>query len=638
MRGFKLTLGLGLIALSLSTIVSAEDLLPDDRRAKKQDALYGQALYSLHSGDYEKALSLNSAIRQRGVRGYGKVLNIHEATAQLGLGMSRSATKQFKDLITDNRISFLPPKARSQAWFYLGKHFYTKGMWGSALQSIRKVDISALNITLKDEYHFLASTLELFKGNSKHADKHILAISKDSKWAAYAFLNLAVSYTEKDIHINKVEAVFDQALALAKNTQTPKELSDRIHLMAGQFFFSTGRGRSAISHLKSVSLDSAYTPKALLTYGWALTEQWQYHDALQPWYMLKTAHSQLNQDVQETLITIPHLLEKLNAKVMALGAFEYATEQYDEIYKKLEESATRLNTGEFIEPLLSQQIPDRWGAFVPIDLSLPNHPDKIYLKDVMSRGYFQGELKSLRDLHVMRYKLNEAINQLDAFSITTKTRETEFNEVKNENLIVSHSRHLAKLKNRYTKLNKRIKSAFSNPAGHGLASDIEQDQLKSFVNVSSRISNLSKKKSIEEDTYQQRLNRVEGVLKWSLSERYSERKAQVSKNLALLQFSIKKASDQLEAAKFAYQVAPKSYKGFDRKIAKLRLKYEKQLSKLELVYQEQREKVGGIVKADIKVRQDRVMDYQLQARLAAARLFDETSNKVRSVATGEVRQ
>jgi len=376
----------------------------------------------------------------------------------------------------------------------------------------------------------------------------------------------------------------------------------------------------------------------LLTYGWALTEQWQYHDALQPWYMLKTAHSQLNQDVQETLITIPHLLEKLNAKVMALGAFEYATEQYDEIYKKLEESATRLNTGEFIEPLLSQQIPDRWGAFVPIDLSLPNHPDKIYLKDVMSRGYFQGELKSLRDLHVMRYKLNEAINQLDAFSITTKTRETEFNEVKNENLIVSHSRHLAKLKNRYTKLNKRIKSAFSNPAGHGLASDIEQDQLKSFVNVSSRISNLSKKKSIEEDTYQQRLNRVEGVLKWSLSERYSERKAQVSKNLALLQFSIKKASDQLEAAKFAYQVAPKSYKGFDRKIAKLRLKYEKQLSKLELVYQEQREKVGGIVKADIKVRQDRVMDYQLQARLAAARLFDETSNKVRSVATGEVRQ
>jgi len=48
--------------------------------------------------------------------------------------------------------------------------------------------------------------------------------------------------------------------------------------------------------------------------------------------------------------------------------------------------------------------------------------------------------------------------------------------------------------------------------------------------------------------------------------------------------------------------------------------------------------VGGIVKADIKTRQERVMDYQLQARLAAARLFDETSNKVRSVATGEVRQ
>lgn len=627
-----------ILLLAVSSVVNAEDLLPDERRAKKQDALYGQALYSLHSGEYDKALSLNSAVRQQSNRGYGKVLNIHEATAQLGLGMSRSATQQFQKLISDKRISFLPPKARAQAWFYLAKHFYTKGMWKTALKSMRKVSASALNTDLIDEYHFLAATLELFKGDSKRADKHIIAIHKESKWAAYAMLNLAVNYTEKDIHINKVEAVFDQALLLSKNTETPEALADRIHLMAGQFFFATGRGRSAIKHLKSVGLDSAYTPKALLTYGWALTEQWQYHDALQPWYMLKTAHSQLNQDVQETLIAIPHLLEKLNAKVMALGAFDYATEQYDIIYKKLEESATRLNTGEFIEPLLSQQIPDRWGAFAPIDLSLPDHPDRVYLKDVMSRGYFQGELKSLRDLHVMRYKLNEAIDQLDAFKITTVTREQEYNDVKRERLVINHSKHLAKLNKRYKSLSKRIKNAFRDPAGHGLASDTEKEQLAAFLKVAGSIDNLNKKHKVKPDHYEKRLRRIEGVLKWSLSERYFERKKKVSNSLASLQREIQRTTDQLDAAKFAYQVAPKSYKGFDRKIAKLKSKYQGQLKKLEMVYQKQREKVGGIVKADIKNRQERVMDYQLQARLAAARLFDETSNKVRSVATGEVRQ
>ena len=636
MRGFWINIWI--LLLAISSVTHAEDLLPDDRRAKKQDALYGQALYSLHSGEYDKALSLNSAIRKRGNRGYGKVLDIHEATAQLGLGMSRRATNQFQKLISDKRISFLPPKARAQAWFYLAKHFYTKGMWNTALKAIRKVQQTALNTTLKDEYHFLSATLELFKGNSKSADKHIVSINKDSKWAAYAFLNLAVNYTEKDIHISKVEAVFDQALLLSRNTDTPEALADRIHLMAGQFFFATGRGRSAISHLKSVGLDSAYTPKALLTYGWALTEQWQYHDALQPWYMLKTAHSQLNQDVQETLIAIPHLLEKLNAKVMALGAFEYATEQYDEVYKKLGESATRLNTGKFIEPLLSQQIPDRWGAFAPIDLSLPDHPDRVYLKDVMSRGHFQGELKSLRDLHVMRYKLNEAIDQLDAFKITAETRSEEYQDVKRERLVINHSKHLAKLKKRYKSLNARIKKAFNNPAGHGLASDTEKQQLTSFIDVSKSIVNLDKKQSIKSEHYEKRLRRVEGVLKWNLSSRYFERKKQVSKSLASLQREIKRTTDQLDAAKFAYQVAPKSYKGFDRKIAKLKSKYQKELKKLDVVYHKQRERVGGIVKADIKTRQNRVMDYQLQARLAAARLFDETSNKVRSVATGEVRQ
>ncbi len=627
-----------MLVFTISTVSYAEDLLPDERRAKKQDALYGQALYSLHSGEYEKALSLNSAIRKRGNRGYGKVLDIQAATAQLGLGMSRSATQQFQTLISDKRISFIPAKARAQAWFYLAKHFYTKGMWDTALKAIRKVDVLVVNPEIKDEYHFLAATLELFKGNSQNADKHIVSINKDSKWAAYAFLNLAVSYTEKDIHISKVEAVFNQALLSSKNTETPDALADKIHLMAGQFFFATGRGRSAISHLKSVGLDSAYTPKALLTYGWALTEQWQYHDALQPWYMLKTAHSQLNQDVQETLIAIPHLLEKLNAKVMALGAFDYATEQYDEIYKKLGESAARLNTGEFIEPLLSQQIPDRWGAFAPIDLSLPNHPDKVYLKDVMSQGYFQGELKSLRDLHVMRYKLNESIDHLDAFKLTAETRKQEYTEVKQERRVIKHSKNLAGLNKRYKALNIRVKKAFSNPAGHGLASDAEKDQLASFNGVEESIELLNKSHGIKREHYENRLRRVEGVLKWSLSERYSERKKKVSNSLALLKQAMQKTTDQLDAAKFAFQVAPKSYQGFDKRIAKLKSKYQKELKKLDIVYHKQRERVGGIVKTDIKARQDRVMDYQLQARLAAARLFDETSNKVRSVATGEVRQ
>lgn len=626
-----------IMALAISS-AHAEDLLPDERRAKKQDALYGQALYSLHAGEYDRALSLNKSLRKRGSKGYGKILNIHEATAQLGLGMSQSAKKQFKTLISDKRISFLPPKTRAQSWFYLAKHFYEKGLWKSALLAIRNIQPQHVDAKLKDEYHFLASTLELFKGNRKKADKHLLSINPDSEWATYGFINLAVSYADRDVHISKVEQVFNKALVLTKNTDHPDALADKINLMAGQFFFATGRGRSAIKHLKDVGLDSAYTPKALLTYGWALTEQWQYHDALQPWYMLKTAHSQLNQDVQETLIAIPHLLEKLNAKVMALGAFDYAVDQYDEVYKQLDASAKRLNTGKFIEPLLAQQIPDRWGAFTPIDLSLPNHPDRVYLKDVMSQGYFQGELRSLRDVHVMRYKLQDAISQLEAFDDTANTRRKEYTEIQQQGLVKKHSKHLADLKKRYTKLKNRITKAFGSPDGTGLASDAEKEQLASFKDTKKQITSLAKKEEIVPRHYEKRLRRVQGVLMWELSQRFIERKKSVARNLAILEDKISRATKQLDATKFAYKTAPKSYYGYNKKVAKLKKKYQKQLKKLEVVYQKQRERVGSIVKADIKQRQERVMEYQLQARLAAARLFDETSNKKRSVATGEVRQ
>ncbi len=621
-----------LIALAVTTSVVAEDLLPLQHSSRSHDVMYGESIFSLHSGDYQKALGLNDVLQKRAGNKHSKILKIQKATAQLGLGMSQQAEKQYKKLLSVNLQSKKQNKqissgARAQAWFHLAKHFYNKGMWGTALQAVHQVQVQHISPQLKDEFHFIAATLELFQGNPKKADRHILAIGAQSMWAAYAFLNLAISYTERDVHISKVEAVFEKAMLLSRYTAHPDSLVDKINLSAGQFFFATGRGRSAIKHLKNVSLDGAFTPKALLTYGWALTEQWQYHDALQPWYMLKTNHSPLNQDVQETLIAIPHLLEKLNAKVMALGAFDYATQQYDIIFKQLEESAKRLNTGEFIEPLLSQQSPDKWGAFAPIDLSLPNHPDRIYLKDVMSQGYFQGELKSLRDLHVMRSQLSSGIAQLDAFTQVQQTRRDEYEKIKNDQRINTTSRTLLKLNKRYKTLRAKIDKAFKNPNGVGLASAFEKDQLASFKKLQTTL------KSIDENShYVQRLHRVEGVLKWALSERYLKRKNQVTQNLAILDKKIKTTTQQLKAAKLAYRSAPKGYIGFDKKVAKLRAKYQRQLGRLDVVYQQQREKVGGIVKIDIKKRQKLVMDYQLQARLAAARLFDETSNKQRVVA------
>jgi hypothetical protein len=621
------------IAIAVSSITFAEDLLPEQHRSSGQDALYGQSLFSLHSGDYQTALGLNQSLQKRQGKKTTSLLKIQQATAMLGLGMSQQAQKQYKKLLRSKINKNISSTTRAQAWFYLAKHFYDKGMWKTALQAIHQINVKDINPRLKDEFHFIAATLELFEGKASLADKHILAITTKSMWSAYAFLNLAISYTERDVHTSKVEAVFEKAKMLTKYTAHPESLVDKINLMAGQFFFATGRGRSAIKHLKEVSLEGAFTSKALLTYGWALTEQWQYHDAMQPWYMLKTNHSPLNQDVQETLIAIPHLLEKLNAKVMALGAFDYASEQYDLIYTQLEASALRLNTGEFIEPLLAQQLPDKWGAFFAIDLSLPDHPDRIYLKDVMSQSYFQGELKNLRDLHVMRSQLKSGIEQLDAFSQVQTTRAEEYFKIKNDKRINLTSRQLLNINKRYTSLQAKANKAFKNPSGIGFASELEKLQLVSFKELKSGFKTLD-----EQTHYLQRLRRVEGVLKWSLAQRYEERKKEVSKNLAILDKKIKQTRNQLNSAKLSFRSSPKSFKGFDKRVTKLANKYKNQLTRLDVVYQQQREKVGGIVKLDIKERQKLVMDYQLQARLASARLFDETSNKHRVAAGSEFRQ
>ncbi|WP_396589320.1 hypothetical protein [Bermanella sp. R86510] len=625
-----------LLLLCLSaygTLSHGADLLPDARRDTGDNVLYGQALFHLHSGNYEQALSYALAVEKKGRRSLGREFELYKAAAQLGLGMDQKASQTYRSLISNARSGLIPMSARSQAWFYLAKHFYTKGWWESALATLRYVDESAVAPGLINEYHFLYATLELFVGQPDNADKHLLSIDPTSKWSSFAFLNLAVSYTERDVHLNQVDAAFSKALQLSENVENPDVLADKINSMAGQFFYATGRGRSAIKHLKEVSLDGAYTPKALLTYGWALTEQWQYHDALQPWYMLKTGHSQLNQDVQETLIAIPFLLEKLNAKVMALGAFEFAVKQYDEVYEKLAKSASRLNTGEFIEPLLAQQVPDKWGAFAPMDLSLPDHPDRFYLKDVMGQSHFQGELKNLRDLHVMRERLKASLLDIEAFSVIRETRQEEYQALVKEQTLQNLNERLRQLTSRYRVLKNKIESAFGKSDGSGLASNEEKEMLALFKTVNARIQNLN-----NADHYQARLRRVQGILAWNLSQRYAERKKFIAENLAGLERNMRKIEKQIDATRYAYNVAPQSYQGYSRNLAQLKKKYQNQLAKLDKVYQKQRNRVGSIVKTDIKQRQQKVLELQRQARLASARLFDETSNQQRDTSVAEVGQ
>lgn len=617
---------------------AAPDILPDSAKNTYQDALYGETLYFLHSGEYDKALGLASDLEARNRRRYGKELDIYKASAQMGLGINTEAEITFRRLIADPKGSFIAPQARSHAWYYLGKQLYQTNQGPDALTVMRLVDPDQLDKTLLNEFHFYLATLELFHGKAANADAHILAIEPTSPWAAYAFLNLALSYTERDVNFRQVESAFDKALELAPHTENPAAFTDKIHLMAGQFFFAQGRGRSAIDHLRDISLEGPYSSKALLTYGWALTEQWRYHDALQPWYMLKTSRNPLSQEVQETYVAIPHLLEKLNAKVLALGAFEYATEQYDNVIKQLDASAKRLAKDDFTAPLLALQAPGEWGSYKSLNLALPNHPDNYYLADVMLQPDFYAEFTLLRDLNGMRQQLAERLQDMDAFSSALVVRKSEYKTLVDNDVIAKKTAQLASFENRYRNLLKEMSAAFKNVDGTGLASPDEKNQLALFNSVAEHVKKARGSRGFNEDDYQQRLRRVKGVLMWELGERYTARKEAVSKNLAFLEDQLRTARKQIVATRLAYEDAPQAFEGFDLRIANAKKDIQSKLLKTDRLMTSQKQVLYALVKTDITKRQAQVAYYAQQARLAAARLFDETSNQSHRIAVTGVSQ
>lgn len=623
-----------IVFLLFSTAVNSADLLPDNRRSVSNHPLYNQALYYLHSGEYQKALGIYQTIRQSSVKGIGKIIDIHESVARLGLGMTEDARIQYERLLSDKNVKFIPSTARTQAWFFMAKHLYKKGLWRNSLKAIRKVSPEYLSQSLKDEYHFISSTLELFSGDHRKANQHILAIDKSTKWAVYASLNLAISYTQRDVHFNKVEAVFDETLRLAKKLPDENFLVDKINLIAGQFFYSTGKGRSAIKHLKNVGLSGPFTAKALLIYGWALTEQWQYHDALQPWYKLKTQYSPLNQDVQETLIAIPHILEKLNAKVMALGAFDYASLQFDEIYQKLENTAKRLDEGDYIEPLMKKQSVKNWGTFAPVEIFLPKHQDQVYLKEILARGQVNAELLKLRDLNSIKHQLKTKKETLRAFSLMIDDRSKEYMDVKNNNVFITLTDQSKHLKGQYSSIMEKIDHALANKSGVGLATLKEKKIIKNIDEIKSLISHVSKYSNA--DKYTQRLTRVQGIIKWHLQNQFFERSKKLLAYKKEMSEIINSLNRQMLASQNAIESAPDGFLGFKEKILVLTEEINKKLDRAKNLYTKQKNVISNIVKHDIKARQNRVLGFQLQARLASARLYDETSNKQRLAQEGRL--
>jgi len=131
--------------------------------------------------------------------------------------------------------------------------------------------------------------------------------------------------------------------------------------------------------------------------------------------------------------------------------------------------------------------------------------------------------------------------------------------------------------------------------------------------------------SPEEAALRLRIDRLRGVLTWSLETQYHQRLTEAHKHLRELNEDVDRLTAQYDAFVRVRQAATHSYVGYDARIEDLRVGVGEAFERLGLLMARQGHVLEAVATRELEMRRERLEAYQDQARFAFADSYDRAA-------------
>ena len=129
----------------------------------------------------------------------------------------------------------------------------------------------------------------------------------------------------------------------------------------------------------------------------------------------------------------------------------------------------------------------------------------------------------------------------------------------------------------------------------------------------------------EEAALRLRLQRLKGVLTWSLETQYPQRLTDVHEHLRELNRDVDALTAQYDAFVRARQAATHGYVGYEIPINGLRVRVGDALERLDVLMPRQGRMLETVAVEELLVRRERLEAYENQARFAFADSYDRAA-------------
>jgi tetratricopeptide (TPR) repeat protein len=382
-----------------------------------RDLKYGAVLFDFYQQKYfDTLVEFEYAAARGGILEHGNYPELLKGGVSLSYGLDRQARNIFSRLIAGNTDE----EVQNRAWYYLAKMLYLRGDIERAAAGLGNIR-GSMPTDIDQEYRYLAALVNIKLGYFDEAEAISSQFRKNSPYTPYLYFNLGVAAGRQNDQSRAV-ASLNKSAAFADGSAELERVADRSHLAMAYLASLAENQTAAHEHIRHVSLTGVYSNRALLGSGWASVNQGSYRDALTPLSVLEQRSIAIP-EVQEAVLLVPHVYEKLGLTGRAADGFIRAYALYGDALEQLALARESLEDADVLELFVSNMddmlAESDWFGTAP---SVSLNALSPFLLDLMSDHGFQSVLKDLRDLYAIRNNLDAWKRKQDDFDVIIHSR------------------------------------------------------------------------------------------------------------------------------------------------------------------------------------------------------------------------
>ena len=502
---------------------------------------------------------------------------------------------------------------RNDAAYRLARIHFQKQQMEDALLALDRIE-GEIPKEIRDDIDFLRANVYLAQGRPLDAVPVLEGLLKSDEYGGFAAYNLGIAWLEDG---QRSQALKQLDIAGTMTSDEPGEFAirDKANLVLGTIYLEDENFEQAASILNRVSLDGPYSNQALLSAGWANMSREDYERAIVPWSIL-AKREVTDAATQEALLALPYAYSKLNIHGRAAVHYGRALDYFGAEIDKLTDSIESIREGKFLDALVREEIRKDEDWLIRLR-SLPDAPETYYLMELLASHDFQTGLQNYLDLADLKRRLLTWEGGFDSFDEMVDIRRTHY-----EPLLPDVDEAFRKLDSRmrlrqeqHGMLVKRRNDLLTTPRPEFLATRDEQA-------IIARLDQLEAQATGQDLV---RVQRLRGVLAYTLNIEYHERFTEFDRNLRSLDEAMATARREYDEFVRSRQAATHSFEGYDQPMQRLRADVQQSVDKIDMLMARQGHLLEVLAIDQLIARRDHLENYGDKARFALADSYDRAT-------------